>query len=121
VRKFSPSFGVHKGLIPDPNWPPVEFPEDNVAMQRRFRRVRCDLVLHAEGLRRRVPGDLSKGGAMVLLPQMLTIPVVTIELNGKQAEAQVLSATPVGPLFAHHVQFIDEASGHAVWRELISR
>jgi hypothetical protein len=120
-RKFSPSFGVHAGLIPDPNWPPVQFPEDNVAMQRKYRRVRCELILEAEGLRRRVPGDLSQGGAMVLLAHELSTGVVTIEFSGRRAEARVLSSTPHGPMFAHHAQFLDENAGRAVWRELVSR
>lgn len=121
VQKFSPSFGVHVGLIPDPNWPPVEFPENNVAMQRRYRRVRCELVLEAEGLRRRVPGDLSQGGAMVLVAQPLTVEHITIELHGKRADARVLSFTAAGPMFAHHAQFVDEEQGRAVWRELVGR
>lgn len=121
AEKFSPSFGVHKGLIPDPNWPPAQFPEDNVAMQRRFRRVRCELVVHAEGLRRKVTGDLSQGGAMVVLPYLLVADLVTIEVNGKAAEARILSSTSRGPLFAHHAQFIDETAGRAVWKELVSR
>jgi len=121
LHRFSPSFGVHRGYIPDPNWPPVQFPDDTLAMQRRFRRVRCELVVEAEGLRRRVPGDLSQGGAMVLLAERLVAPIITIELNGRRAEACVLSATPQGMLLAHHAQFLDEALGRAVWRELIGR
>ena len=121
VEKFSPSFGVHAGLIPDPNWPPVIIPPDSTAMKRRFRRVRCELVVEVDGSRRRAPGDLSQGGAMVLLEAPLTAAVIGIEFDGMRADARVLSATPEGLLYAHHVQFIDEEAGRAVWRRLSSR
>jgi hypothetical protein len=120
AEKFSPSFGVHQGMIPDPNWPPAEFPEGNVAMQRKDRRVTCSFTLEVDGRRREVTGDLSRGGAMFLLPARAAVQVVMIELRGVRAEAQVLSTNARNNQVAHHAQFIDPEAAKAVWKKLLS-
>jgi hypothetical protein len=116
---FSPSFGVHNGLIPDPNWPPAEFPKDSVAMQRKHRRIACEVVVEVDGRRTAVPGDLSAGGAMFLLPLRAASDLVTIEVRGVRAEAKILSVSKKGAQVAHHAQFVDAASAKALWAKLL--
>lgn len=118
VKKFSPSFGVHAGLIPDPNWPPVQFPDNSVAMQRKHRRVACTFSLEVEGKKTVVNGDLSVGGAMFLLTKKLASPEVVIEIRGQSALARVLSSNTRGQGVAHHAQFIDPEDGARVWKAL---
>ncbi len=118
-EKFSPSFGVHNGLIPDPNWPPAEFPKGSVAMQRKFRRVECTVMVEVDGRRVSVPGDLSAGGAMFVLPQRAANDVVTIEVRGVRAQAKVLSVSTKGTQVAHHAQFVDAAAAKALWAKLM--
>ena len=49
VARFSPSYGVRKGFIKDPNWPPAQFPEEGNATQRRFRRMPASFAVTFEG------------------------------------------------------------------------
>lgn len=120
TEKFSPSFGVHQGMIPDPNWPPAEFPEGNVAMQRKDRRVACGFTLEVDGKRSEVTGDLSRGGAMFLLPARVAVQVVIIEVRGVRAEARVLSTSERNNQVAHHAQFIDADAAKALWKKLMT-
>jgi len=120
VTKFSPSFGVHAGLIPDPNWPPVQFPDNSVAMQRKHRRVACTFSLQVDGKKTVVNGDVSVGGAMFLLATSLAAPEVTIEIRGHSALARILSSNIRGQAVAHHAQFVDPEEGAKVWKALTS-
>ena len=120
TEKFSPSFGVHHGMIPDPNWPPAEFPEGTVAMQRKDRRVACDFNVELGGVSTKVTGDLSRGGAMFLLPAAAGQDVVTVELRGVRAEARVLSTSPRNGQIAHHAQFMDPESAKVLWKKLMT-
>lgn len=113
--KFSPSFGVHRGLIKDPNWPPAEFPEHGTAASRRFRRIESTFGVELRGEALEVTGDISQGGAMFLLDRKVETRVVDIVVNGQAARAEVLSASKKGAVFAHHCRFIDAAEAQPVW------
>lgn len=115
-EKFSPSFGVHRGLIRDPNWPPAELPEGGSAASRRFRRVeaRFDVELRGESVT--VVGDVSRGGAMFLLDRRVETKVVDVLVGGRAARAEVLSVSRKGDLYAHHCRFVDAAESMPVWR-----
>jgi hypothetical protein len=117
--RFSPSYGVHKGKIPDPNWPPPEFPEEGLAMQRKGRRIVCDFTVVSGAKKYKVHGDLSKGGALFYLPDLIASSDVTIELKDAKATAVVLGTSKVAKGVAHHARFTDEAEGAKVWEALI--
>ena len=118
--KFSPSFGVHRGLIKDPNWPPAEFPEHGTAASRRFRRVEMTFGVELRGETREVHGDVSEGGAMFLLDRRVETKHVDIIVKGVAARAEVLSASKKGASFAHHCRFIDSAEALPVWEAVAS-
>jgi hypothetical protein len=113
--KFSPSFGVRRGLIKDPNWPPAQFPEHGTAASRRFRRVELSFDVELRGETAHVHGDVSQGGAMFLLDRRVETRHVDIVVKGKAARAEVLSASKKGNAFAHHCRFIDIAEAMPVW------
>jgi hypothetical protein len=93
VARFSPSYGVRKGFIKDPNWPPAEFPEEGNATQRRFRRMPASFAVTFEGgAPITVVGNLSSGGAMFSLPTLLSSDRVTVHFGGKAAAAQVIAS-----------------------------
>lgn len=116
--KFSPSFGVHRGLIKDPNWPPAQFPEHGTAASRRFRRIDTTFVVATRGEELTVKGDISEGGAMFLLDRKVDTRVVDVMVKGKAARAEVLSTSKKGTLFAHHCRFLDAAESMPVWQQV---
>lgn len=118
--KFSPSFGVHRGLIKDPNWPPAQFPEHGTAASRRFRRVDTSFVVATRGEELSVKGDISEGGAMFLLDRRVDTKVVDVVFNGQSARAEVLSCSKKGHLFAHHCRFLDQSESKPVWQAVAS-
>lgn len=118
--KFSPSFGVHRGLIKDPNWPPAEFPEHGTAASRRFRRVEMQFGVELRGEAHQVRGDVSEGGVMFLLDRKVETKHVDIIVKGLAARAEVLSASKKGTAFAHHCRFIDSAEALPVWEAVAS-
>lgn len=113
--KFSPSFGVHRGLIKDPNWPPAQFPEHGTAAARRFRRVELAFEVELRGETANVKGDVSEGGAMFLFERQVETRHVDIVVKGKAARAEVLSTSKRGTAFAHHCRFIDASEALPVW------
>lgn len=113
--KFSPSFGVHRGLIKDPNWPPAQFPEGGTAAARRFRRVELAFEVELRGETATVKGDVSQGGAMFLLDRQVETRHVDIVVKGKAARAEVLSTSKRGGAYAHHCRFIDAGEALPVW------
>ena len=117
--RFSPSYAVHKGLIRDPNWPPVEFPAEGNAAMRRNRRITCELTATIDGQAHTVKGDISKGGAMFLLPIRTETRMVTVAFGGVSARAMVLSTSKKDGQTAHHARFVDPNEGQAIWAELI--
>lgn len=118
--KFSPSFGVHHGLIKDPNWPPAQFPEHGTAASRRFRRVEFSFGVELRGEAHQVRGDVSEGGAMFLLDRRVETKNVDIVVKGVVARAEVLSTSKKGASFAHHCRFIDAAEARPVWEAVAS-
>jgi hypothetical protein len=118
--KFSPSFGVHRGLIKDPNWPPAQFPEHGSAASRRFRRIDTRFVVATRGEELSVAGDISEGGAMFLLDRRVDTKVVDVVFNGHSARAEVLSCSKKGALFAHHCRFLDQNESKPVWQAVAS-
>lgn len=113
--RFSPSFGVRRGLIKDPNWPPAQFPDHGTAASRRFRRVAMAFDVELRGEAVKVVGDVSEGGAMFLLNRKVETRHVDIVVKGKAARAEVLSSSKKGNAFAHHCRFIDSAEALPVW------
>src|SRR3954470_22289664 len=73
VAGFSPSYGVRRGFIKDPNWPPAQFPEEGNAANRRFRRMPASFQVKigeaTESLT--VSGNISSGGAMFVMSSVL--------------------------------------------------
>lgn len=119
TARFSPSYGVHRGKIPDPNWPPTEFPAEGVAMQRKDKRVTCDFIVVAGKRRVQVHGDLSRGGAKFYLMDKIAAPEVTIELKKVKAQATILSTSQQAKGVAHHVKFISREDGAKLWDALL--
>ncbi|MFZ5440837.1 MAG: PilZ domain-containing protein [Myxococcota bacterium] len=115
AEKFSPSFGVHRGLIKDPNWPPAAFPEHGTAASRRFRRVELPFEISLRGEVMAVTGDISEGGAMFLLDHRLDAKHVDVVFKGHQARVEVLSTSKKGARFAHHCRFLDVAEVAPLW------
>jgi len=107
--QFSPSWGVHKGLIRDPNWPPAQFPEAGTAAARRSRRIACDFQVKVSGQVLNVHGDISRGGAMFILGERLPASQVVVLYKGHAASAEVISHTTRGAQTAHHLRFIASA------------
>lgn len=118
--RFSPSFGVHRGLIKDPNWPPAQFPEFGTAKARRFRRVEMSFSVELRGATVNVQGDVSEGGAMFLLDHEVDTKVVDVIVTSKVARAEVLSVSRRGNAFAHHCRFVDTAEARPVWEAVAS-
>jgi hypothetical protein len=122
--KFSPSFGVRRGLIKDPNWPPAQFPEHGSAASRRFRRVESifDIAItrgqDSESIE--VKGDVSEGGAMFLLNRRLDAKHIDVVVKGHAAKAEVLSTSKKGNAFAHHCRFLDVTQSRPVWEAIAS-
>jgi hypothetical protein len=118
--KFSPSFGVRRGLIKDPNWPPAHFPEHGTAASRRFRRVEStfDIALRDEQIE--VKGDVSQGGAMFLLNRRLENKHVDIVVKGRSAKVEIVSTSKKGNAFAHHCRFLDISESGPVWEAVAS-
>lgn len=117
-EKFSPSFGVHRGLIKDPNWPPAAMPEGGSAASRRFRRVEAKFDVELRGESVTVVGDISQGGAMFLLSRKVETKVVDIVVQGRAARAEILSTSQKGDLFAHHCRFLDSSESLPVWHTI---
>ncbi|MEW5741882.1 MAG: hypothetical protein AB1938_23410 [Myxococcota bacterium] len=107
--QFSPSWGVHKGLIQDPNWPPAQFPEGGTAAARRSRRFACNFEVKAGETQLHVHGDISRGGAMFILTQRLPVSTVVVSYKGLSASGEILSHTTRGTQTAHHVRFTSSA------------
>lgn len=104
--KISASMGVRNGFVADVERPLPEGLEPN----RHARRIPAALRVYIAGEWRRVSGDVSSGGVLVLFPQMLEGPVhVVIELrdgSGRwQATGDILRVETRGRQYAHHVRF----------------
>jgi hypothetical protein len=107
--QFSPSWGVHKGLIRDPNWPPAQFPTAGTAAARRSRRIACDFQVRVGAKTLDVHGDISRGGAMFILGERLPVTQAVVTYKGHAATAEIISHTTRGAQTAHHLRFIASA------------
>ena len=120
VARFSPSYGVRKGFIKDPNWPPAQFPEEGNATQRRFRRVPAAFHVTFEGgAPITVTGNLSSGGAIFLMSNVLPSERVTIHFAGKSAAAQVIASESKHGQFVYRAHFTDLDSAGEIWVALM--
>lgn len=120
----SPSFGVHSGLIRNPNWPPgpgVQMPTD----RRLAKRVRYSFDLLYAGRAITVSGDVSATGAMFVLDRLMPVNHVQLsvrvpdEREPRKVEADVIRTSYKGQYIAHHVRFSEpsqfsEAMQHIV-------
>ena len=113
--RFSPSFGVHQGLIKDPNWPPAEMPEKGTAAARRSKRVLLPFHIVVQGETYPVQGDISEGGAMFLLGNELQQKTVDIKLGDALARVEILSVSKKGKAWAHHCRFLETKKAKLVW------
>jgi hypothetical protein len=114
-EKFSPSYGVHKGYIPDPNWPPAELPEGARAMSRKSRRQVMTYNVLVQNKWVEVKGDLSKGGALFLLPERMEQKYAHVHYGSHVARVEILSTSKKGSMFGHHCRFIDEKESAPLW------
>jgi hypothetical protein len=115
AAKFSPSFGVHRGFIRDPNWPPPVMPENSHANARRHLRVAANFTVVLDGLPARVTGDLSRGGAMFLLPRDTGTREVLVQVGVHAARLKVLGVSDRAGQAAYHGQFLDRAESAPLW------
>lgn len=111
----SPSFGVRRGLIRNPNWPPppgVEMPTD----RRLSPRVRYGFDLLYAGRPIAVAGDLSATGAMFVMERLL--PTARVELvirvpnepAPRRVSGDIIRTSYKGQFIAHHVRFVEPTS-----------
>jgi hypothetical protein len=112
---FSPSYGVRKGFIKDPNWPPAQLPEEGTAAQRRLLRVKCTFSVRAPGCEEvQTTGDISSGGAKFTLDAALGTEV-EIVANDCVARAKVLQVLKGAGQYTYRVQFVDAQAGGEVF------
>lgn len=115
TEKFSPSYGVHKGYIRDPNWPPAVIPAKSHATNRRERRVPAKFSVKVGERFVKVSGDLSRGGAMFLLPQVSPTRQVMVKFGEFQALVEVITVNSKDGQVAHHTRFLDRAAAGPLW------
>lgn len=123
---FSPSYGVRKGLIKDPNWPPAHFPDDGLAMGRRALRAECAFDVQFDGgAPIRVSGDISLGGARFTAPTHASDASVQVMVDdqGTQrvARAEILSCHAKGAGFEYRARIPDEEQAAGVWQAVIEK
>ena len=113
--RLSPSYGVRKGYIKDPNWPPPQLPGDGSAAQRRYLRVKCGFMIRVPG-GGLVPtyGDISSGGAKFTLEAAIGSEVEVLA-GDVVARATVLQVLKGGGQFVYRVKFDDAACGEQVF------
>ncbi len=114
-EKFSPSYGVHQGFIPDPNWPPAELPEGGRAMSRKSRRQVMTYNVLVNNAWVEVKGDLSKGGALFLLPERMEQKYAHVHYGSHVARVEILSTSKKGSLYGHHCRFVDATESAPLW------
>jgi hypothetical protein len=121
VARFSPSYGVRRGFIKDPNWPPAQFPDEGNAANRRFRRMPATFQVKVgdavEALT--VSGNISSGGAMFVMSSVLGSDQVQVSYNGATANAAVIASESKGGQFMYRAHFLDENEAASVWMALV--
>ena len=120
VSSFSPSYGVRKGFIKDPNWPPAQFPVDGLATSRRFRRVPAAFQVSVGGAEAvTVVGNLSSGGVMFAMSNVLTSEKIEITFGGHKAAAEVIASESKGASFIYRAHFTDLDAAGEIWVALM--
>lgn len=119
--RFSPSYGVRRGLIKDPNWPPAHFPEEGTASARRSRRFECSFQVKVGKEVLDVKGDLSLGGVKFDAPVALQGLTVEVLFNGMSATAEVIGSQLKGDEYTCRAKFVDPAQSTPMWNWLFER
>lgn len=120
VSRFSPSYGVRKGFIKDPNWPPAEFPAEGLATDRRFRRIPASFEVSVGGSEAiKVTGNLSSGGVMFAMANVLTSEKIEVAFNGHKAAAEVIASESKGARFIYRARFTDLDAAGEIWVALM--
>lgn len=120
TSRFSPSYGVRKGFIKDPNWPPAEFPTEGLATSRRFRRVPASFkVCVGGGETITVTGNLSSGGAMFAMSNVLTSEKIEVTFGGHTATADVIASEEKSGKFIYRAHFTDLDAAAEIWVALM--
>lgn len=120
VSNFSPSYGVRKGFIKDPNWPPAQFPTEGLATSRRFRRVPAAFQVRVGGAEAiTVTGNLSSGGVMFAMSNVLTSEKIEITFAGHTAAAEVIASESKGSSFIYRAHFTDLDAADEIWVALM--
>ncbi len=121
----SPSFGVHNGLIRNPNWPPgpgVQMPTD----RRLSKRVEYGFDLLYAGRSIAVRGDVSATGAMFVLDRLMPSSHVQLsvrvpeEREPRRVEADVIRTSYKGQFIAHHVRFSEPAQFGGAMAQIVA-
>ncbi len=119
AKPVSPSYGVHRGFIRNPNWPPgpgVEMPTD----RRLAKRVRYQFDLLYAGKAIAVSGDVSETGAMFVLDRVMPSKNVEIlvrvpaESQPRRLAGEVIRTSYKGQFIAHHVKFLQGSLDGAI-------
>ena len=120
VARFSPSWGVRRGLIKDPNWPPAHFPAEGNAASRRFRRMPASFQVRIGGAEPIVvSGNISSGGAMFVMSSVLTSDKIEVCYEGASAHAEVIASESKGSQFMYRAHFVDVSEAASVWMALV--
>lgn len=118
--KVSASLAVRKGYRAEAEKP---LPA-GVASKRQARRVPTLMQVLVNGEWRRVSGDISAGGALILADERIATPTVDVAVGAWNAKGTVIGVEVRGQRFAHHVRFEDASSlkglDEAVQRALAS-
>ena len=114
IMQFSPSYGVRKGFIKDPNWPPARIPDVGNATQRRHLRIKAAFLVRIHDRVFATTGDISAGGARFTLDcdvgQWVEVLVGQIA-----ARAEVLSMVEMDKSYIYRVRFAEVAEGETVF------
>ncbi len=120
ASRFSPSYGVRKGFIKDPNWPPAEFPTEGLATSRRFRRIPAAFQVRVGSSDPvAVTGNLSSGGVMFAMAHTLTSQKIEVSFGGHTAAAEVIASEAKGAMFIYRAHFTDLDAAGEIWVALM--
>jgi len=118
--RFSPSYGVRKGFIKDPNWPPAEFPTEGLATSRRFRRILAAFEVRVgDGAVQKVTGNLSSVGVMFAMEGVLGGHTVQVMFGGHTAAATVIASELKDGMFVYRAHFTDLDAAGEIWVALM--
>lgn len=114
--RFSPSYGVRKGFIKDPNWPPAQFPDQGNASDRRFRRIACSFkVRNDDGELITTTGDISEGGARFAMKKPLVTESVEIVAGELKTRAEIIATVSGKSGYVYRTRFVDQVQAYPVY------